>query len=62
MQFPDLRNQQDPTTLPTNFVDSLFENLQTVVDAHITQYQREMEALQTRVMRLERLSHRGPAE
>jgi len=35
------------------YVDSLFEKLQTVVDAHITQYQCEMEALQTRVVRLE---------
>ena len=44
------------------YVDSLFENLQTVVDAHITQYQREMVSLQTRVVRLERLSHGGPAK
>jgi len=44
------------------YVDSLFENLQNAVDAHITQYQREMEALQTRVVRLERLSHGGPDE
>ena len=30
------------------YVDSLFENLQNAVDDHITQYQREMEALHTR--------------
>jgi len=38
------------------YVDSLFENLQTAVDAQITQYQREMEDLQTRVFRLELLA------
>jgi len=36
----------------------LFENLQTAVDVHITQYQHQTEALQTRVMRLERLAMR----
>jgi len=43
-------------------VDSFFENLQTVVNADITQYQCEMESLQTSVVRLERLSHGGLAE
>jgi len=44
------------------YVDSLFENLQTAVDAQITQYQHEMEDVQTRVVRLERLSLRESTE
>ena len=32
------------------YVNSFFEDLQTAVDAHITQYQCEMEDLQTRVV------------
>jgi len=44
------------------YVDSLFENLQAAVDAQITQYQLEMEDLQTRVVRLELLSLKESTE